>query len=397
MRLVPIFPFLLLVAACRGTPASPAFAPAPLPSSPGVTGLLLEEHFADPSLPGWRIEEGASTGTDGPPSTVRVDDGALLLSADAHTEHFLAALRDLPVSGVRQLLVSARMRTEDVTPAGAQFVNCDVFVRFGTGRIVAASPNLSGSRPWTNVSRVVRVPEGTTAMTVGIFLSMPGRAWFDDLRIEAAPDFIDEPSGHFLYKHLPSDEIPAAAAAANDAAWERAAQFFGWSPSAPVVYWKYRDRKTLAAYTGETVNGMVEHDEIHTVWSTEPHELAHIFAAPWGNPPPLLGEGLAVYFSGAWHGRPIGDAAKSVLADGKWVPLAELLDARAFRARPDLVTYPIAGSLAQWIDTTEGHAALRMLYGRLRADATAEDNAKAFLEVVRLSVADADEKLRGSL
>ena len=210
-------------------------------------------------------------------------------------------------------------------------------------------------------------------------------------------DFIDQPSGHFLYKHLPGDEIPAVAAAANDATWERVAQFFGWSPSAPIVYWKYRDRKSIAAYTDHDVNAFAMDGEIHTILPTDDHEMVHVFAVSWGRPPPLLSEGLAVYFSGEWQGRPIGDAAKSVLADGKWVPLMELLDARAFRARPDLVTYAIAGALVQRVDTTKGHAALRTLYGRLRNDAPTEDNAKVFLEVVGLSLAEVDDKLRESL
>jgi hypothetical protein len=222
-------------------------------------------------------------------------------------------------------------------------------------------------------------------------------AYRGDLRVEAGPDFIDEPSGHFLYKHMPGDEIPAVAAAANDANWERAAQFFGWSPSAPIVFWKYRDRKTLAAYIGREVNGMEVSGEMHTVYPTDSHELAHVFADPWGHPPPLLQEGLAVYFSGAWQGMPIRDAYKSDLADGDWVPLTEILDTKAFWGRPDLVTYAIAGALVQWIDETVGRAALRTLYGRLRYDATVEDNAKVFQEIVGVSVAEADEKLRASV
>jgi len=53
-----------------------------------------------------------------------------------------------------------------------------------------------------------------------------------------------------------------------------------------------------------------------------------------------------------------------------------------------------AGRLVQWIDETGGRAVLRTLYGRLRADATVEANAKVFQEVVGLSVAEVDEKLR---
>ena len=58
------------------------------------------------------------------------------------------------------------------------------------------------------------------------------------------------------------------------------------------------------------------------------------------------------------------------------------------------MTYAIAGALVQWIDTTEGRAALRTLYGRLRYDAAVEDNEKVFQEVVGLSMADADDMLR---
>ncbi|MGD0530610.1 MAG: hypothetical protein ABSE49_36080 [Polyangiaceae bacterium] len=383
-----------VVAACMPSPP----APHARASAHGSTvGALLDEHFADPSLRGWKLDLGASTGA-GPSSVAHVDSGSLLLAADSATREFLSPTRVVDVGGARLVRVSVRVRTEDVSAAGARFVNCDAFVRFGSGPITAVTPILTGTTPWTTVRRVVLVPDGSRDMTVGLFLSMPGRVWFDDLRVEPVDDeFVEQTSLHFVFRHLPGDAILPPLVQANDDAWERAAAFFGWSPAQPIVYWKYPDRATIEEYTGAADNGIVINGEVHTIWPVEAHELAHVFAARWGLPPALLAEGVGVYFSGQWQGKAITEAASELVQSGGWVTPAELIDTRSFRAKPDLVTYAVAGAFVQWIDEVRGRPVLRELYARLKAGASPRDNAAAFESVAGVSLEEAGRELLASL
>jgi hypothetical protein len=391
-RFALAFAFASAIAGC---PASPPHSR--VSAQKATVGALLDEHFDDPGLHGWSLDVGASTG-DGPTSDVRVEGGALRLSADATTRRFLSPVRTVDAAGARLIRVSIRMHTEDVSAVRARFVNCDAFVRFDHGPVTAVTPVFTGTVAWTAVRRVVRVPPGSRQMGIGVFLSMPGRAWFDDLRVESIEDeFIEQVSPHFRFEHLPGDAIAPALLRANDESWDRAAVFFGWSPEQPIVYWKYPNRDVLEEYTGVADNGIVIRGEIHTIWPAEPHELAHVFAARWGSPPALLGEGVGVYFSGQWQGKSISDAAREVVRSGAWVNPAELLDTVAFRAEPDLVSYAIAGAFVQWIDRARGRGVLRELYGRLKADAGARDNATVFESVAGVSLEEAGRELVASL
>jgi hypothetical protein len=364
-RLAPPARAALLAAALAIGLARPAPADEPRP--------LLEERFADPAaLEGWQRADGAGGGE--PASAASLDGGALLLAGDGATRRWLAITRAVPLAGARWIRVSARVRTEDVTPEGARFRNCDVFVRFPGGPI-AATRVLTGSNAWTPLARRLRVPAGAESATVGCFLSMPGRAWFTDVRVDAVPDpaWREEAAGRFVYRTLPGDAVPEAARRYNDESLRIAEEFLGVTRTARVVFWKYPDLDAKEEYTGTRGNAIVIGGEVHSIWATDRHEVVHVLAPAWGDPPALLGEGLAVYISGAWQGQPVRAAAAAVRAP----PLGAILETGAFRALPDEVSYPVAGAFVEWIVAAHGKEALRRLYGALKNGAGAAENARA--------------------
>lgn len=222
-----------------------------------LAGTLLDEPFDDvAALDRWTRMEGARSG-NGPESHASLDGGALLLEGTPDGGRWTALTRsvDVPAGWVR---ISARMRTEDVA-ATSRFLNCDLFFRLAGGPIQATRV-LTGTNDWATVARRMEVPAGS--LQIGCFLSMPGRAWFDDVCVETV------------------------------------------------------------------------------------------------DPPALLGEGLAVYLSGAWQNRPVREAAAAV----EWIAPSEILDTRAFRSRPDMQTYPLAGAFVDWVVTTRDRETLRRLY-----------------------------------
>lgn len=333
---------------------------------------LLVEPFASPTFsPDWRTRMGARVGI-GPTSTIQVEDGALWFRVTTETREFPAVVRTVPTGDSAWIRVSARMTTQGVDPAPARYRNCNAFVRLGGGP-VQALPVLSGDTPWTTVSRTFAVPDGVDELDVGMFLSMPGAAAFDDLQVEAVdPGWRGETSGVFVYHLLPGDTISEAQKARNSKNLAEIVSFLGVDSPKTINFWKYPDNATKAEYTGDRGNGHALRDslQLHTIWRVESHELVHLVAGDWGDPPALLAEGLAVWLSGAWQDQPIASYAAG-LGD-KWVPYAELASTSSFRQHDDRVTYAQAGALVGWLAETKGTKGLRKVYKGLARDAGAK-------------------------
>jgi hypothetical protein len=362
----------------------------------GAETLLLETFDAPQALAAWQQLDGATTG-NGPPSTASVDGGALKLEGDGSTGHWTLVQRAVPLGNASWIRLSARMKTVNVLAEGARFPNCNLFARFAGGGVLPTRV-LAGTNPWTPVARRFRVPAGATAASVGLFLSMPGRAWFDDVRLEAVPDeWREERSGHFVYRLLPADAIPPQAKEFNEGSYQLMTEFFGPGGPAELVFQKYPDLDLIEEYTGQRGNAHVEGPQIHSIWPSDRHEIVHVFAAAWGDPPALLAEGLAVHLSGAWQGKPVRECAKEVLAAGRWTPLPDLLDSRGFRQAPDEVTYPVSGAFVEWLLERHGKEKLRLLYGKLRNQASAAENERVFEDALGTGLEQLDADLRAGL
>lgn len=359
---------------------------------------LLEERFdGSEALARWRAVDGARAGPD-PPSRALVDGGALLLEAGAETRRWISLERTVALGGGPWIRVSGRMRTEGVDPSRARYANCNLYLRFSKGPVQPLRI-LTGTNPWTLVARRLAVPSGVEEVVVGCFLSMPGRAWFDDVRVEAVapPEWEEAREGRCIFRWLRGDGVSGPARQYTLESWRLVSEFLGVEGPAVVAYFKYPDVETKEEYSGRGGNAHVQGDEIHTIWAADRHEIVHILARSWGDPPALVGEGLAVHLSGTWQGRPVREAARRILGDGSWISLDDLLDTRAFRRKDDLLTYGVAGSFIAWVLETGGKEKLRALYGRLRAAAPVEENRRLFAEVLGLDPAEADSRLRAWL
>lgn len=363
-----------------------------------LVGQILQEPFDDPkSLKSWERMDGAVTG-DGPASKASIDSGALLLEVDLTTRRFLALTRTLPVGDARFVRCSARMKTEAVSPEKARYANCNLFIRFDE-RPLVGTRLLTGTNGWTRVARRLPVPEGSKAITIGCFLSMPGKTWFDDVRVEAVdpPSWKTAATKHYAYRYLPGDDVPEQARRYNEGSYEIVSKYFEVKAPVTVTYFKYPDLDVKEEYTGIRGNAHREGNEIHSIWASDRHEIVHILCVGWGDPPALLAEGIAVYLSGQWQNRTIPDAAREIGKAGRWVPLGEILDTGAFRRHSDLVTYPVSGAFVLWIAEEHGKEKLHRLYGALKNASATAQNRKALEEILGLSIAEADRALRSSL
>ena len=170
-----------------------------------------------------------------------------------------------------------------------------------------------------------------------------------------------------------------------DVTWQEA--YHQWAVAAlgvavprRIVYNKYLNRAHMGAQTGNgNTNAYADPDrfEIHTIWSRDNHEVVHLYSLAWGRPTALWTEGLAVAyqvdpvagdFEPRWSRIPLHEHARQFLAQGRLIPLADLLTTRGFRQFDPNVTYPQAGSFMRFLIQTCGLEGVRRLYATGHGD-----------------------------
>jgi hypothetical protein len=407
---------VIIAASCgRGddrasTRSSASTSPTPSAAPPNGTtspSAAFSEAFDDAhAVSAWTETDGAVEGP-GPASAVAFEGGAVRLEGDDGTRRWRSLERGLSLAGTPWLRVSARMKTDGVAPSGAHRAQCYVYVRFADAAgnkvgDVVATRTILGTTPWTPVARRFAVPSGAANAMVGLFLSSPGRAWFDDVRAGpiAPPEWHDETAGHYHYHWLADDRVDARARDFNAESYGLVAAFLELDPPSArsVEFYKYPDTTLKEELMGEPGNAYTMPDgTMHSIFATDRHEIVHVLAKPWGDPPALVAEGLAVHLSGGWQGKAVEEYAKG-LVDSDWIALEDLLDSAAFRSRPDRTTYAIAGAFVGWVlSLPEGKSKLRSLYGKLGNRSPVADNDRSAEGILGMPLREADLKLRAWL
>jgi hypothetical protein len=204
---------------------------------------------------------------------------------------------------------------------------------------------------------------------------------------------------HFVFHYSAGDRV--------DTGWQEAYHAWavaqlGVTPPA-ITYDKYLDRTQMTALTGQDTNGYAEPalNTLHTIWPTDNHEVVHVYAGPWGFPVALFVEGLAVAyqtnppagdFVPKWSGTPIHDLARRFRAQGSLVPIAQLAETSAFRARDQNTTYPEAGSFVRFLIDGYGIDSMRRLYGSMANDAPLADVRAAVQAVYGIGLDEAEAR-----
>ncbi len=130
-----------------------------------------------------------------------------------------------------------------------------------------------------------------------------------------------------------------------------------------IGYYKYRSRQEMGEHTGAyNTNGFADagHMDIHTLWSTDNHEVVHLFMSTFGESTALFSEGVAVAFQtdpakgdfdSRFNGEEVHHAARRYLDAGQLVlPLDRIIETSGFRAVSDSeLSYREAGSFVRFV------------------------------------------------
>jgi hypothetical protein len=366
--------------------------------------LLREDFEKTAGVPaGWEESVGAHNG-DGPSrSTITVDKStgasgshaSLHFSGERRTIQWYGLGRKFDAAPGDAFAFRAMVRAKDVNKEGIQFANLHIRLVFldAEGKTVG-TPKFGqpgdGTYDWKEVSVSNAAPEGAKQVLAGIFLSMSGDAWFDDLAITkqaggrpAYADWQSVETKHVVLRY-PNDHPRAkemkAYGARLDSAYEDIVKRLAVDYSDRITVFLYRDEEQGKNLTGRDLDfsnpeGKAVHQRSN---STLGHEMVHCIALKIGvAQTALLGEGIAVYLNGAPPEEHHKTAAQ-LLEKGDLPSMKALLE--DFRGQAN--GYPAAGSFCGYLVEMFGMEKFKQLYPMTDPAAGAESVLGKSLEAV---------------
>jgi len=380
--------------------------------------LVFREDFAKASsIPSaWKKELGARNG-DGPSDgdgdeAIAIDstEGAdassprsLHLTGDSNTIRWYTLGRIVDAAPGNVFRLKAKVKAKEVRKEGVQFANLHVSLAFedkagnavGVPRFVFPG---DGSYDWKEVLVQAVAPLDTAKVRAGLFLSMSGDVWIDDVELTfdagGEPPYakwLKKETRHLTLRYSPDPGVVAAIpelAKRLDPAYEEIRKALAVDYKEKITMYVYRDNDEGQPLVGRELD-FAEPDQrtVHqTVHSTLSHEMTHCIARAIGYAQTgLFGEGLAVYFNGAppeFHHQ----TAAKLLADGKLPSLDSLL--KDFRGQEN--SYPAAGSFCGFVIETFGIEKFKTLY-------LSTDPAAIAPDVLGAPLADVEAKWRTKL
>ena len=331
----------------------------------------------------WKKKVGATNGTGGTDSKVEIDaasgavdsPGSLHLAGDANTMRWSHLMREFPAEPGDLWRWSAKVRSQDVRREGPQFANLHVNLLFVDGKNEALgnahfASLEEGTQDWTAVATEGIAPEGTKKVQAGVFLSMSGEAWFDDLELTVEKgllvpygDWITIEGKAVVLRYSPdhphANEMKAYLAALEESKRTTCRALEVEFPEKIMVF-LYKNNDEGKLLTGGNLDfADPEHRRVHQCWDSYiGHEMVHVIAhntLQYGQTG-ILGEGIAVWLNGQARSHH-GDARK-LLDEGKLPSVKDLLE----RFREVDSAYPAAGSFCGFLIETYGLDTFKQLY-----------------------------------
>jgi hypothetical protein len=165
-----------------------------------------------------------------------------------------------------------------------------------------------------------------------------------------------------------------------DTAWQE--RYHAWATATlgvterqKIAYNKYTSRTHMQSVIGVgNTNAWADPAAyaVHTIWPIDNHEVVHLLTSGWGSPVALVNEGLAVAFQidpardliPRWSGVALHDLTRQFRQQGRFVPLAGLIETASWRNQDANVAYPESGSFMRWLIDEYGLDRVRALYAR---------------------------------
>jgi hypothetical protein len=204
---------------------------------------------------------------------------------------------------------------------------------------------------------------------------------------------------HFTFHFSSGDSVDAAR---TEAFYAWAAAQLSADPTAKIQYYKFRDvaQKTALTGNGGNAESYPWQYAVHTIWSWDNHEITHVLSYPFGEPPFLFNEGLAVSmqvdpldnsYTASWNGQTPHAWAKQYLQQGTLLSVPDVSVTSAFMAADPNTSYPSAGSWVGFLIEEYGLQRLLQFFNGAKWDDSTATTATGFQRVFDRSLSDAEQ------
>jgi len=210
---------------------------------------------------------------------------------------------------------------------------------------------------------------------------------------------------HFIFYYAKGDTITEENIKEIETHFTGFCKDFDVSLSAKIDYYKYASREHKKFHTdrsGDSLAILKPQNDIHTIYPTNVHEMVHILAQYFGNPPLFLSEGIAVAYPGyytlgyARYGyikkRNLNERVKSLRKKGELIPLEQLLDVKIFMENGGDRSYVPSGSFVRYIIDKYGTGKFKDLYSTVKWDTSPGDFKKTFKQIYSIEFKKASEE-----
>ncbi len=374
---------------------------------PPVNVLMNEGFETRDQLPTeWTREVGARTGNGPKASQIVVDreensggsPRALKIVGDSTTDQWLGISRRFECVPGDALKYRCQVKAKNVRREGAQTQNFYTGLVFvgADNRLVGAKQYAHGGEgtfDWKPFEVAGVAPEGAVAVMAGVFLSMSGEVWIDQLELTSQAGSTPAYAG---WKTLESDHVTVRYPDDHpekgrieyygtqlDKSYEAIHRALGISDTGRVTMYIYKDSAEGRKLTSQELDfSNPQARVIHQRFESAPgHELTHVIAytlGPAGSD--LLNEGLATYLDGT-PTKEIHRRAALYLSDKKLPALTELV--QHYHSTPESMA--AAGSFAGYAFETLGLDRFKHLYLMKQPDVNAGSVASGGLSALEKS------------
>jgi len=318
--------------------------------------LIVNSSFED-GVDGWSITLGARQEGEEIRSSMTYDtesahDGhqCLRLSGGDETTLWVAVQSDpVAVRENQYYKLSAWMRVDGVRRAFHQYLNSNVYVQFfgANGEVVNVGPSpvrgtqkLLGTQDWTEVSVVVKAPEGAVIARVGAALTCTGTAWFDQISLFESADvkWHKKETRRFTYFYEGDVEVPDKVLEQNDRTLESIEGVLGMKHPTKIRYYKYDSVDRKEALTGDAAETHYRADEIHSIHWSDPSACVGVVLYQIGHSTPMFGNGITAYVVTTLRHQNVHAVSRDMARDGSALSVIHLNDPMSMKLySPQLV------------------------------------------------------------
>lgn len=406
---------VLLVAGC-GKEKNVQESPEKLPEIKTEVNLIVNaglEEWNGYKPAGWTMRIFAGTGNKitfyGKSDKTESGESSLYMRGLFDTEKWMAATQRFPVRPGHEIVLSARMMTENLKQNKGQEDNAGAYLRFlgKDGKRLSDryfADAWTGKRKGTTGWKVERektiVPDGAYTVELGLLNQMTGIIYFDDvsLVIRERVEWQSKKAKFITYNWLeghpfPPEDMKRVSVLIENIAKEAEIK----NIEGRINYYLYPDEATFMRILQKPkyrTAARWDKKELHDVLSFNDHEIIHLILYDIGFPPIGMSKGLVFYYRARYNHWDMHTRCKRFLLEKRIPALYKTIHPDKWRVVDHTVVVPAWASFVEYLIDKYGLDTFKTLYAETSEMNDPGPFSARFKDIYGIGFQDADRAWR---